>query len=1151
MKISDLITSVFKNTDRSIAFKFQPNVDDGAYFLIEPSYFKKIENGAADIWPSNQYIFLKTLVEQAEAEIIPNGFIVPAEVLTRLDQDSRDVLALPPLWDGSIYADIKGNTEKANFGINLSVKDPDGNKSYSYEIIGPIIKFGKSSEFLLSSAQLNVFTAKAAHDRSQQLEFDNLSYIYRLQESKNAGAKINLAHFDKLEIHTPSNISIEGEVDADGDLILTPYMGQKASHSEIERVLGQFHRGRSTTLKVGKEIILFDEEKIKAIYEILQNRVIKKDQIKTFMKTPTAFLDANLVDLDSGLSLRVHGAVLFKHAYFGDTDNSGIDWFGKSSDIEKLYSFITLSAEIKDNEALEDLKAITEDAQKVGAPQITFEEKQYDIRDEKIVELTLSKIKTKLNKIENDAESGSGDGVSASKEKLDQIVVDINLNDESLTEKSDLVETKINDICRKEELIWDNYLRRPFPHQKLGVQWILGMIDESQRNERITGALLADDMGLGKTYMALAAVEKYYCENKEQNRTLKPTLIVAPLSLLEVWKEEVAKTFKNSPFKDIVVLQSQADLNKFRFSGVETRGKVDEGGEVIANYSLRVGKNFGLDRLDIPERLIITTYQTLRDYMFSLCNIDFGIIVFDEAQNIKDPNALQTRAAKGLKAEFKLVATGTPVENSLTDFWCLLDTACPGYLGAYQDFRAKYVTPIVQAAGDEIGEIRARLGRELRTDVGALMLRRLKEDNLEGLPKKHMFVGIKDDVWKYMEVLGRTMRGKQLQCYDDAIQALAESDEQHVLKTLLRLRNGSLHPSLMDGGSISVPNSLKELHGIFEESEKLTSLLLTLDNIRGLNEKCIIFAVNKRLQNFLSLALSKKYGLGPLSVINGDTKAVSNNPSTLTRKKLIEDFELKEGFNIIIMSPVAAGVGLTVVGANHVIHFERHWNPAKEAQATDRVYRIGQQKDVNIYLPILLHPKMESFDVNLHHLLSKKTLLKDAVVTPEDVIPNPAGLGAGLVSNDTSIITFNDVKKLSWQQFEALALEILAKELGADSLYLTNDGADAQADGLILTSNSLSLIQVKHTKGKSYNGGYKAIREVYGSKPTYEKHFSKPQTDLFFITNATRLSAKAKEVAKDCSVEIIDGNKLEDLIRKHNITFIQIISRLDQERYIV
>ncbi|MFB2351132.1 SNF2-related protein, partial [Priestia megaterium] len=94
--------------------------------------------------------------------------------------------------------------------------------------------------------------------------------------------------------------------------------------------------------------------------------------------------------------------------------------------------------------------------------------------------------------------------------------------------------------------------------------------------------------------------------------------------------------------------------------------------------------------LDMDRRLVLTTYQTLRDYQFSMCVIDWGVVVFDEAQNIKNPNTLQTRAAKGLKADFKLLATGTPVENSLGDFWCLMDTAQPGLLGSWQNLRDRW-----------------------------------------------------------------------------------------------------------------------------------------------------------------------------------------------------------------------------------------------------------------------------------------------------------------------------------------------------------------------------------------------------------------------------------------------------------------------------
>ena len=136
----------------------------------------------------------------------------------------------------------------------------------------------------------------------------------------------------------------------------------------------------------------------------------------------------------------------------------------------------------------------------------------------------------------------------------------------------------------------------------------------------------------------------------------------------------------------------------------------------------------------------------------------------------------------------------------------------------------------------------------------------------------------------------------------------------------------------------------------------------------------------------MATSLAQIFKLYTVSVINGETKAVSTKKDgSETRKSLIKEFESKPGFGIIIMSPLAAGVGITVTGANNVIHLERHWNPAKEAQASDRVYRIGQKKDVNIYIPILEHPEKISFDRNLDQLLQHKIDLKDAVVTPGDI----------------------------------------------------------------------------------------------------------------------------------------------------------------------
>ena len=136
------------------------------------------------------------------------------------------------------------------------------------------------------------------------------------------------------------------------------------------------------------------------------------------------------------------------------------------------------------------------------------------------------------------------------------------------------------------------------------------------------------------------------------------------MGLLDNWKDEVVKTFSDSPFNSIIRLQADADLKQYRLQGTrrETIQNLDVELEEI-RYALKVGKEFGVERLDLPKRLVLTTYQTLRDYQFSLARIDWSIIIFDEAQNIKNPNSLSTVAAKALKARFELLATGTPVEN--------------------------------------------------------------------------------------------------------------------------------------------------------------------------------------------------------------------------------------------------------------------------------------------------------------------------------------------------------------------------------------------------------------------------------------------------------------------------------------------------------
>lgn len=802
---------------------------------------------------------------------------------------------------------------------------------------------------------------------------------------------------------------------------------------------------------------------------------------------------------------------------------------------------------IKATVDLEEFKRVFNDALEKKALEVVFQGKVIDISDSALVKTTLDTIEKKLEEKSNlpdldDKEEKNEENDSS------PIILDIALNDERIEIASEAIKQSIQKVSYQGLLDWGDYKRKPYPHQEEGVRWLLGLALQREKETKIMGGLLADDMGLGKTYVSLSGIDHFqklcnFDTHTGEKHIFKPILVIAPLSLLETWKQEVQLTFSKSPFDDLVVLQSSADLNRFKIKGVgpEIRNK-DKG----IKYALKVGSRYGIDRLDLPKRLVLTTYQVLRDYQFSLCQVDWSFAILDEAQNIKNPNALQTRAAKAIKADFILLATGTPVENSLVDFWCLFDTACPGLLGSYQEFRKKFILPINKAPEDEVERVKILIGRKLREEVGQYMLRRVKEDHLEGLPTKTFFVGIKDENagWQYHQNLDCLMTGKQLELYDEIVHSVKKGDMNEVLPALHRLRDVSLHPALVEGGIPEISANKKQLTEILRESSKLLGILKILDEIRRRQEKVIIFLINKRLQRFLSISLSALYNLGSIHIINGDIKAVSRKAGAQTRTSMIRAFENVNGFNIIIMSPIAAGVGLTVTGANNVIHLERHWNPAKESQATDRVYRIGQKLDVNIFIPISKHPEMESFDVNLHHLLWQKSSLKDAVVTTEQVVPSPP-FPHGV--DQYSVIKLEDLKSISWKEFEALSAEIYSREYKADSTWLTPDTNDYGADIVILGPKNKVLIQCKYTRS-SVLTGHTAVTSLKIAQKIYERRLNKKFPQLLLVTNAPRISKEIRLLAKEDNVEIHNLGNLQKFLKKYSLSRADIFKRLEKGR---
>ena len=448
-------------------------------------------------------------------------------------------------------------------------------------------------------------------------------------------------------------------------------------------------------------------------------------------------------------------------------------------------------------------------------------------------------------------------------------------------------------------------------------------------------------MGLGKTLQVLCFIDWH---NRFKNKEHKPYLIVAPVSLLDNWQKEVKKFLKDGAYNPVIL----------------------HGG--------MISKKPNQDDVDWlrSQDIILTNYETVRSCQFNICAVDYAAVVLDEAQKIKTPGTYVTCAAKALKADFKIAMTGTPVENSYLDLWCIMDFAIPGLLGNSKDFKAVYQNPLKEESTD----IEA-LGKELRDKMGVFFLRRRKAEVLKDLPdkrdhKKEISMTPEQEAAYIREIV--------------AYQKYAEDGGEYILLLLNYLRRISDSSLLMEN---KINMELLPVEALIESSGKVKATINILDEIRKRDEKVIIFCIYKESQRLLQRVVQEKYGITP-KIINGDTKVLSTARSSngnYSRQQAIDSFEATQGFNVIIMSPIAAGMGLNVTAANNVIHFARHWNPAKESQATDRAYRIGQEKDVNVYYPIACLSdkyRFASFEQTLDTLLSRKTNLADATLFPSE-----------------------------------------------------------------------------------------------------------------------------------------------------------------------
>lgn len=433
-------------------------------------------------------------------------------------------------------------------------------------------------------------------------------------------------------------------------------------------------------------------------------------------------------------------------------------------------------------------------------------------------------------------------------------------------------------------------------YQVDGYKWLLGMSYQK------FGICLADDMGLGKTVQILAFLLSY------KKLVNKNVLLIVPASLVGNWEKEIKKF---SPTIDYYIARK------------------------ISADELKIKNSF----------LTITTYQVSQS-LSTIYEKNWGIVILDEAQAIKNPETKQAKKIKSLKREMSIALTGTPIENNLLNLWSIFDFLNPGLLGSESEFRKEY----------DIKDASRKNVQRLVKIINPFILRRMKTDKkiIRDLPEKN-------DNIIYME-----LSKKQIILYKKVISELTEMkmsesnqfmQKRIILTAILHLKQICNHPSQFIGD-----NEYKIC-----DSGKFLALKELCEIIFEKREKVLVFTQFKEIAEPLNNLLKDIFKI-PGYVITGDT------PINV-RSRYIESFQTGN-IPYMILSLKTAGVGLNLTAATNVIHFDRWWNPAVENQATDRTYRIGQSNNVNVYKLITKDTIEEIID----HLINTKVRLSDSVI---------------------------------------------------------------------------------------------------------------------------------------------------------------------------
>ena len=434
------------------------------------------------------------------------------------------------------------------------------------------------------------------------------------------------------------------------------------------------------------------------------------------------------------------------------------------------------------------------------------------------------------------------------------------------------------------------------------------------------GGILADDMGLGKTVQLIAVILKYVQEEKNA----KPSIVVCPSSLSLNWQNEIEKFAPE--LKSLVIRGNNTDRRK----------QIDS----IKDYNI-----------------VITSYDLLKrdiDY-YEEKNYEFKYVIADEAQYIKNNNTQNAKAIKNINAEVRFALTGTPIENSLSELWSIFDYIMPGYLFSYRKFKESFELPIVK---DED----AFAMKKLKMLIEPFVLRRVKSEVLTELPDKTITVLNNEMQEEQQKIYLSYLQSAKQEAMDEINTNGFEKSQIKILALLMRLRQICCHPSLF-------------IDNYKGESSKLNQCIELIKDAVASGHKLLLFSGYTGMFNLIEEKLKEEKI--EYFKLTGATKVGE-------RIELVDKFNENKNIKVFLISLKAGGTGLNLIGADMVIHYDPWWNLSAENQATDRTYRIGQKKNVQVYKLITKN----SIEEKIYDLQQRKAKLIDNMLSTNETFIN-------------------------------------------------------------------------------------------------------------------------------------------------------------------